>query len=138
MLLDKPDENPTILSEMISDAMGQQGLSIKGLRKKIMALDVPVSYEHTRRLVRGTANPGPSMLRAISAVLNVSFEDLHRAQLLGVASKTGMDDAVLEASGKDPSLSPLARVWKRLNDDQKTTVLNLARDLAKRNKEEDN
>lgn len=135
MILNHEVSEPTMLSELISDAMVRQDISIKQLRTRLRTdADFQLSYEHLRRLVRGIGNATRPVLKAVAEVLKLSFDELETAAKLDGARKKGIDEVVLEAAGKDPSLAPMARVWKRLTEDQRMTVLNLASDMARRNK----
>ena len=136
MLLEpKKKREPTRVSEMLSMAMEEKGLSKGDL--KILLInqqDTDISYEHVRRLVEGQGNPSRTLMKSLSVVLGIPFKKLEDASLLDTAHKKKLDKVVLFDAGKDPSIEPMARVWKRLTEDQRETVLHLATDLARRNK----
>ena len=122
-------EHETRLSEILNDAMKAQGVSIRDL-----ALATGVTYEHIRRVVRGMSNPATPLLKLLCG-----FLDLDEGVVLKYAAADDLErrygDVPALISGKNPELSMLERYWTDLTDDQKNDLTNLARDWAKRNKE---
>lgn len=124
----KPQESQTLLSDLISRAMEDQNLSIRGLAEKLS-----MTYEHARRIVRGEGIPSDVVLRAICNELGLNFKE---AQQLSVASKIRVKygDIPFKLAGKNPELDPIERVWSLLTESQKNDATNMIQGWARRNR----
>lgn len=118
----------TMLSDLISGHMEEKNLSIRGLAEKIR-----VTYEHTRRIVRGESVPSPLALMAICQELDINYKE---AEKLSVAAKiqATYGNIPAEISGKNPELEPIERVWGRLTSQQKRDAINMILGWARANK----
>lgn len=118
----------TILSDHIKAAMEDKGMSIKDL-----ALSLGITYEHARRISSGLTLPSKFILRECCRILD---PDQHEMMKLMTADSIRIKygSIPIELSGKDPSLEPLERVWGKLTDAQKETLISTAKHFANLNR----
>lgn len=119
---------PTMLSDLIAEAMTEKNLSIRGMAEK-----VDLTYEHMRRIAKGESVPSTVILRAICKVLDIDFDT---AQRFAVASKIRekYGNIPAEIAGKEPELEPIERAWQHLTDAQKQDAVTMIQGWAKRNR----
>lgn len=116
----------TWLQEALTEAMEKKGITILDLAKKL-----ELSYEHTRRYVRGESVPSNMALREICAYLELPYEELKvKATADKMMDKYG--DLPLVLAGKNPSMEPLEHVWKDLTEGQQQDIISMAQAWAKR------
>lgn len=113
------------LAAMIVEKMDERGVTILDLAKKL-----DLSYEHTRRIVRGMI-PSRRMLKAICEELKLPYKQvLDLANADKITEKYGELPAVM--AGKKPGMEPLERVWDDLNEDQQRDLIVIAQGWAMR------
>ena len=128
MSADIERSSETHIGELISAKMAERGKSIKE-----MAEAVGITYEHVRRVVRGEAVPSKFVLKALCDALGIPYRDAQRTATADtIRFKYG--DFPAEIAGKDPTLDPIERVWAQLTEDQKATLIDMARSFVKRNR----
>lgn len=119
-------ENETELSEKISARMEHIGMDINTL-----AVTADITYEHARGIVRGIRVPSKRVLKDIAAALDIPYDTVD-----GIATAARIRHRfgdVSELIGhKKAGMEPIERVWDKLNDDQKATLVDMARSMAKR------
>jgi transcriptional regulator with XRE-family HTH domain len=116
------------LSELISNAMEKQKVSIKDL-----AIGLDISYEHARRIVRGEGIPSKHILRAICKALDIDFTVAERLAVDSRVRKAYGDSVILNLAGKIPSLEPVERIWEQLTPEQQEDAITLMQGWARRN-----
>lgn len=124
----KHEMEATRLSNAITAAMEDRGVSIRDLAKKI-----EVTYEHMRRIVRGAGEPSKYVLKLICDELKLPYKEL-----LDVAKATEMQekygDLPVVLAGKKPGMEPIDRVWDQLTEDQQEGMVVLAQAWAQANR----
>lgn len=121
------EQLPSKLSEFIHVAMDDKHMDIRGLAEL-----VGVTYEHARRLVRGTegVNPSPSTLRVLCTALGLNFKAMDKI-VKEDAARRKYGTAIMEMSGMNPGLEPLQRVWDKLSESQQRDIIAMATSWAK-------
>jgi transcriptional regulator with XRE-family HTH domain len=121
---------PTVtrVSEVMTAAMEDQGLSIRDLAEK-----VDVTYEHIRGIVRGHVVPHKFLLKAISDALGLDEHELQKTAVAdSIEKKHGK--IPLELSGKNPELEPIERAWAHLSPEHKDDLIMMAQTFARSDK----
>ncbi len=114
------------LSEIISEIMEKRGLTINSLAKLM-----DLSYEHTRRIVRGESIPTKFVLKAICDELKLPYKQLlDTANADNLTKKYG--DLLAVMVGKNPAMEPLERIWDDLTEDQQQDLIAMAQGWARR------
>jgi transcriptional regulator with XRE-family HTH domain len=122
------DAPATKLGEMVSEAMEQHGVSIRGMAE---ALDI--TYEHARRISKGESVPSKFILKAVCQLLGLDYKTVEKiATEDKIRKKYGEVSLVL--AGKDPTLEPVERAWSKLTEDQKKDAIAMINSWAKRNR----
>ena len=118
----------TRVGQLLTDAMEEKQLSIKDL-----SLQLDITYEHVRRIVRGEAIPSKYVLKMFCQILGVA---LHEAELAATADRVQKRYGALplELAGKKPGMDTLERLWDRLTTEQQASVTIMAQSLVKHNK----
>jgi transcriptional regulator with XRE-family HTH domain len=117
----------TDLSELISNALEARDMSIKDLAEHLQ-----ITYEHSRRIVRGESVPSRLLLKTLAEPLKLDFEHLVKlATAARIKAKYGSIPA--ELAGKKPGMESIERAWDKLTPDQQQDLCDMARTWAKRN-----
>lgn len=119
------DPENTQLGEFLIAQMEEKGLSTRDVAEKL-----EVTYEHMRRLVRGEGLPSPGVLRDISKLFGKPYTELNQITT-GDKARKRYGTAILQLTGRDPTMEPLERLWPKLGTEQRTVVVDLAKSLAK-------
>jgi len=114
------------LGEIMTAALEQKGLSIKGLSRKL-----DISYEHARRMSHGYPQAKP-MLKLVCKLLDLDVEKMEELSVQASINRR-FPGVAMRIAGIDPELEPVERLWRQLKSDQKDDVITLMRAMAKRN-----
>lgn len=118
----------TRLSELISERMGEKGLSLNDFAKA-----TELTYEHVRRITKGLGAPSKYSLRIICDVLKLSVKECEKLMMVDkVWGKYG--SLLSEYLGKNPALDPIDRVWEQLTEEQQAAVISMVQGWARINK----
>jgi transcriptional regulator with XRE-family HTH domain len=109
-------------------------LDRKRITLRDLAEKVESTYEHMRKLVRGTAQPSKAMLKEICRALDLNFEDMRQlVEEDRMQRKYG--DAVYKMVGKDPRIGELESAGLgQLTDEQVKVVANMVQTFARGNR----
>jgi transcriptional regulator with XRE-family HTH domain len=121
-------ETTTQLGALVADKMEEMGLTINDLK---LLLDV--TYEHARRIVRGESVPSKHVLYLMADAFQIPRETVVRLATADKLQKK-YGSIPLELAGGDPTLEPIKRDWTKLSEHDKETVMDMVRNLARRNK----
>jgi transcriptional regulator with XRE-family HTH domain len=118
------------IARLIKQAMTDRGLEIQSLSSRL-----GISYEHTRKIVRGQAIPTPHLRSDLAEVLSLEVEELDRLAM-EEKRREGLHD-VVEAGirAKDNRLQTFTRVWDRLGDKRRDDLIAIARLWAQDNRD---
>lgn len=126
-----------IFPRLLTTAMEGKGFDINELAKLL-----DVTYEHTRRLVRGESLPSKPLLKTICAVLDIDESEAKQHVHVDQMNKRyGYDFAIAMPREKPPESNgseTVVRLWDRLNADQRGDLICLAERWARRNRTEAN
>lgn len=124
----KNEQPPTLFAAKMVERMEAIGLETIDVSDKTGA-----TYQHIRGILRGESFPSPFFLRVLCEVLELPFDEA--SQLVAadkIKHKYGKLPELI--AGKDPTLTPVERVWSKLSDDQKDELTKTARRLAQQNR----
>lgn len=124
----RKEESETRLAGIIQQAMDKKKLSIREVAEKL-----GTTYEHVRGVVRGLTVPSDLALKELCRALDIDF---------GAVAKLVVADRILakygtiplELAGKNPELEPIERVWDRLSNEHKSTLVMMAQTFANKDK----
>ena len=111
----------------------QQRLDDRQMTLKELANEIEASYEHCRKLVRGSASPSPLLLKQICSTLDLDLEKMKRL-VTADQNRSRYGTIPDELSGKNPDLARMERLWPGLNTEQKEVLEVLAETLVARNR----
>jgi transcriptional regulator with XRE-family HTH domain len=122
------EEPKTLIAELISSKMEEQGKTMKDLAEKF-----DITYEHVRRIVRGEGIPSKYVLKLFAEELGIPYKELEKTAVHDkIKKKYGSIPA--ELAGRNPALEPIERVWPKLSVDQQATLIDMANSFSKRNR----
>jgi transcriptional regulator with XRE-family HTH domain len=114
--------------ERIQERMDELGLSIKDVADKAES-----TYEHIRKITRGTSFPSKYFIRVLAEVLDMDKQELEELvavdQIMHKYGKT-----LNRVIGKNPELDPIEKVWSKLTKDQKADFISQITAVARRNR----
>jgi transcriptional regulator with XRE-family HTH domain len=114
--------------ERIQERMDELGLSIKDVADKAES-----TYEHIRKITRGTSFPSKYFIRVLAEILDMKKEELEELvtidQIMHKHGKT-----INRIVGKNPELEPIEKVWVKLTKDQKADFISQMTAVARRNR----
>jgi hypothetical protein len=113
---------------LVQDAMAKQRVSIRDMQ------DVTgMTYEHTRKLVKGLAHPSPNIIRAFAEKLQLNADELEKMSVeYRIKSRYGRVSSVL--AGISPRMEALAAVEPFLNERDIEELVSLANMKARINR----
>jgi hypothetical protein len=92
------------------------------------------TYEHTRKLVRGIAYPSTLLLKEISKILKLDFEDMQKLVDADKMEKKFGSNA-FAVFGHDPRIGEWQKILPHLTKEQHDSLLIQARALMKQNRQ---
>lgn len=98
-----------------------------------LANEADAGYENIRQILRGKSFPSKLLLKQLAGTLELELA--HLSQLLvhdKLVSKYG--DIPSQVAGKKEGLLPIENCWDQLTKDQQTTLADLARTWASKNR----
>jgi transcriptional regulator with XRE-family HTH domain len=118
-------EKQTRLAEIVVEAMDRNKMSIKALATRL-----DITYEHTRRMVKGETTPSKHILKDTAEILGINYRDLERlATADRIVHRFGK--LPLELTGKNPDLEPMERLWPKLDAHQQEELMAMAQLMVK-------
>jgi transcriptional regulator with XRE-family HTH domain len=115
----------SLLAEAINKRMEELGWSLIDLSDK-----AEISYEHARKLSRGTTRPSHLVLKAVCAALKLSFDDMNEL-VVADTIKHQFGNVPEKLAGKNPKLVTLERLAEKLDPRQLKDLEDIARTMAK-------
>lgn len=120
----------TTVGGIIADAMQERGVGIRELAEQL-----ELTYEHTRRIVRGEYTPNKFTLKPICDFLGLNFDE---------AWQTGLGERIRKKYGvvadsltpKSKGLEPIEKVWEDLTKEQQHDAVGMITAWAKNNRKE--
>lgn len=118
------------LSEWVDSTMQDQGLGIRDVAEKL-----DLTYEHVRRIVRGEAIPSRYILKPLSELLGLNYEDV---ETLAMAERIRKKYGAIQVDilPRNAAFEPVEKVWNKLNDKQRKDALTMMQGWAKNNRTE--
>ncbi len=125
-----------LFGNALTDALNKQNMSLRDLIQEIEKRGDTVTYEHLRKLIKGTAYPGKHMLSLISKVLKLDLPKMEQLVMMDqLEHKHGKNlNAVMHRDPQSVSFDELTRL---LTPEQATmfkaqmrAVINSARKAA--------
>jgi transcriptional regulator with XRE-family HTH domain len=108
--------------------MEEMGISLNDLAKK-----VDITYEHVRRVVRGNGAPSKFVLKLICEELKLPLREAEKLAMVDkIWGKYGK--LLTEYMGQKPGMEPIERVWDKLSEEQKSSIVVMVQSLAKASK----
>jgi transcriptional regulator with XRE-family HTH domain len=122
--------NNTRVGEIISNAMEEQGVSIRDLSVKL-----ETTYEHVRRIVRGEGVPSKFLLKLICDHLGLEYREVEREAMTDRVERKFGGSLPPDILGKrNPELDPIERAWTNLTEEQKHDLVSMAKSWSQRNR----
>jgi hypothetical protein len=90
------------------------------------------TYEHIRKIALGLAFPSKHLLVEICHVLDLDPRQMHKLMVADKIEKK-FGTIPLELAGKTPRFARLERVLPHLSDEQFSSLMAIAEDMARRN-----
>ena len=109
--------------------MAERGWAVTTLANKLAEAGHETSYEHIRRIVRGSNPPSRYLLNAICDLLGLDFAEVTEVSHLDRAHRVIPDSVLEKLTGKPADMELMERLWVRMDDKQKLTLTTVAQSL---------
>jgi len=111
----------------------RERLEDKGRDMAWLAKEVDTTYEHARKICKGTAFPSRRLLKDICRSLNLKEEDMWR-MVISDKLRHKYGDIPRELAGQTERSVRIERLLPKLTDDQFEDLMRMAEGWAKRNR----
>jgi hypothetical protein len=111
----------------------REKLEDKGKNMAWLAKEVDTTYEHARKICKGTAFPSRRLLKDICRTLNLKEEDMWR-MVVSDKLRHKYGEIPRELAGQSARSVKIERLLPKLTDEQFEDLLSLAEGWAQRNR----
>lgn len=118
----------TSVAETVSEAMKEQGVSIRDL-----AIKLGLTYEHVRRVVRGEAIPSKFILKPLCVELGIDYDEVDKLAT-GEKIRKKYGAITTDLSPQNPTLEKVQRMFNALNETQQKDLLDMLQVMVQRNR----
>lgn len=127
-------ENTTV-GYIIQQEMQKRNWKLRDVAAQSAKLKKPFSYEHLRKIIKGTTNPSLDLLTRIAKVLDLDVTELTRHQVeASVSRQYGRE--FLKTLDISPEMYEMDKLMRLLHPTQRNSVMMMIRSLAQGNASE--
>lgn len=98
-----------------------------------LSRELDLSYEYTRRTVRGETKPSKTVVQLLARHLQIPVDELMHAYNLD-RIKEDYGTLPMEIAGKIPEMQPIEMVWEYLTDEHRAQLVALAQKWAEQDR----